>query len=142
MLADLAHDGGAALAYSAVGIVLMVLGFVLVDVITPGNLRQQIWIDRNPNCALLAASNVLSMGIIVAMAIWTSEGSIGRGLTASVVYGLIGLFVMAIAFVLLDLLTPGKLGELLVSGEGLNPAVWVSAATHIAVALVVAAGLS
>ncbi|MGV9413739.1 DUF350 domain-containing protein [Nocardia sp. NPDC003693] len=142
MLADLARDGGAALAYSAVGIVLMVLGFVLVDVITPGNLRKQIWIDRNPNCALLAASNVLAMGIIVAMAIWTSEGSIGRGLTASLVYGLIGLFVMAIAFVLLDLLTPGKLGELLVEGEGLNPAVWVSAATHIAVALVVAAGLS
>lgn len=142
MLADLIRDGGAALAYSAVGIVLMALGFVLVDVITPGNLRQQIWIDRNPNCALLAGSNVLAMGIIVSMAIWTSEGSIGRGLAASAIYGVVGLIAMAVAFVLLDLLTPGKLGELLVDGTRLNPAVWVSAATHIAVAMVVAAGLS
>ncbi|WP_194818953.1 DUF350 domain-containing protein [Nocardia sp. XZ_19_385] len=143
MLADLARDGGAALAYSAIGIALIALGFVLVDVITPGNLRHQIWVDRNPNAALLAASNVLGVGIIVAMAIWTSEGSIGRALAASVVYGLIGLAVMAIAFVLLDLLTPGKLGELLVDDSaGRNPAVWVSAALHIAVALVVAAGLS
>ncbi|MFC9895068.1 DUF350 domain-containing protein [Nocardia sp. NPDC127579] len=143
MLADLARDGGAALAYSTVGIALIALGFVLVDVITPGNLRQQIWVDRNPNAALLAASNVLGVGIIVAIAIWTSDGGIGRALAASVVYGLIGLAVMAVAFVLLDLLTPGKLGELLVDDStGRNPAVWVSAALHIAVALVVAAGLS
>lgn len=142
MLADLARDGGEALAYSAVGIALMALGFVLVDVITPGDLRRQIWIDRNPNCALLTASNLLGVGIVVATAIWTSEGNFGKALAASVVYGLIGLLVMAVTFWLLDLLTPGRLGAQLVEGEARNPAVWVSAAVHIAVALVVAAGLS
>ncbi|GAB4585411.1 DUF350 domain-containing protein [Nocardia sp. IFM 10818] len=142
MLADLARDGGAALAYSVVGIVLMALGFVLVDMITPGNLRHQIWIDRNPNAALLTASNMLGVGIIVATAIWTSEGSIGRALAASAVYAVIGLIAMGVAFVLLDLLTPGELGEMLVDANGRNPAVWVSAAVHIAVALVVSAGLT
>jgi uncharacterized membrane protein YjfL (UPF0719 family) len=131
----------AALAYSAVGIVLMALGFVLVDLITPGNLREQIWLQRNRNASILLASNLLGVGIIVAAAIFASENGLWRGLASSFIYGLIGLIVMGLAFVLLDLLTPGKLGKLLIEKEN-HPAVWVSASMHLAVAFVVVAGLS
>ncbi|MBF6417670.1 DUF350 domain-containing protein [Nocardia farcinica] len=141
MLADLAAEAGAALAYTGVGLVLMVLGFVLVDALTPGNLRAQIWVERNRNAAVLVASNLFGVGVIVAMAIWTSHGALGEGLLACAVYGVIGLAAMAVSFVLLDLLTPGKFREV-VAEQALHPAVWVTAPLHVAVSLVVAAGLS
>ncbi|MFC4376383.1 DUF350 domain-containing protein [Nocardia halotolerans] len=141
MLADLAADAGAAFAYSLVGIVLMAVGFGLVDLLTPGDLRAQIWLERNRNAAILLASNLFGVGIIVATAIWTSEGKIAQALLASAIYGVIGLAAMALAFVLLDALTPGDFRAVVADPEP-HPAVWVTAAAHIAVALVVAASLT
>ncbi|MET9215069.1 MULTISPECIES: DUF350 domain-containing protein [unclassified Nocardia] len=141
MLADLAADAGAALAYSAVGIVLMAVGFGVVDLLTPGDLRAQIWLERNRNAATLLASNLFGVGIIVATAIWTSEGKILQALLASAIYGVIGLAAMALAFVLLDALTPGDFRAVVADPEP-HPAVWVTASAHVAVALVVAAGLT
>ncbi|ADD40576.1 DUF350 domain-containing protein [Stackebrandtia nassauensis] len=141
MLKELLNETVSVLAFSGVGIVLMVLGFVLVDVITPGNLRKQIWLERNRNATVLLASNLLAVGMIVFAAISASSDNLVVGISYSFVYGVIGLIVMGVAFVLLDLLTPGKLGAILVE-ENNHPAVWVTAATHIAVALVVMAGLS
>ncbi|MGH8882818.1 MAG: DUF350 domain-containing protein, partial [Stackebrandtia sp.] len=89
----------------------------------------------------LVASNMLGVGIIVATAIWTSAGAIGQALVSSAVYGIIGLVMMALAFLLLDLTTPGQFRGAVKEHE-LHPGVWVSAAVHIAVALVVASALS
>ncbi len=129
------------LAYCGVGVVLMALGFAMVDIVTPGNLRRQIWTERNRNAAILLASNLLAVGAIVAAAIWTSEGDLGQALLTSFIYGVVGLVVMAVSFLLLDLLVPGRLGDILMNQED-HPAVWVSAAMHLAVAMVVVAGLS
>ncbi|NEW42263.1 DUF350 domain-containing protein [Nocardia cyriacigeorgica] len=141
MLEDLPADAGAALAYSGVGIALMALGFAIVDILTPGNLRRQIWIERNRNASVLVSANLLGVGMIVATAIWTSQGAIVAALAASAVYGVIGLAAMALAFLLLDLVTPGEFRGVVTEKE-LHPGVWVTAALHIAVALVVAAGLT
>lgn len=141
MLEDLPANAGAAAAYSGLGFVLMVLGFVLVDVLTPGNLRHQIWVERNRNAALLVSANMLGVGIIVATAIWTSGGAIGQALVSSAVYGIIGLVAMALAFLLLEFATPGEFRGV-VNEHELHPGVWVSAAVHIAVAAVVAAALT
>lgn len=140
-MTDLFMEAVAVLAYSAVGIVLMALGFILVDIITPGNLREQIWLQRNRNASILLGSNLLGIGLIVAAAIFASEGRLLQGLAYSFVYGIIGLIVMGVAFLLLDLMTPGKLGQILVDKEN-HPAVWVSSSMHLAVAFVVVAGLS
>ncbi|WP_327147687.1 DUF350 domain-containing protein [Nocardia sp. NBC_01329] len=141
MLEDLPANAGAAAAYSGLGFVLMVLGFVLVDVLTPGNLRHQIWVERNRNAALLVSANMLGVGIIVATAIWTSDGAIGQALVTSAVYGIIGLVAMALAFLLLEFTTPGEFRGV-VNEHELHPGVWVSAAVHIAVAAVVASALT
>lgn len=141
MAEDLAWDAFSALTYSLVGVALMVLGFILVDVITPGDLRRQIWVDRNPNATLLVASNLIGVALINATAIWTSHGSLGQALLSSAVYGVIGLAAMALAFMLIDLFTPGNLRNLVAEPE-LHPAAYVSAAAHMGIGLVVAAGLS
>ena len=141
MLSKLLEESLASLAYGGVGIALMALGYLLVDVITPGKLHELIWIRRNRNASILLASNILGVGTIVVAAIVASEGNLAQGLLYSFAYGVIGLVVMAVAFVLLDLLTPGRLGTILVDPEP-HPAVWVSAAVHVAVGAVIAAALS
>ncbi|WP_329017248.1 DUF350 domain-containing protein [Micromonospora rifamycinica] len=129
------------LAYGVVGVVLMAIGYVLVDVATPGKLHELIWTERNRNAALLLTSNLAGVGIIVVAAIAASEDDFLLGLVGSAAYGIVGLVIMALAFVLLDALTPGKLGTLLVDPQP-HPAVWVSSVVHLATGAIIAAAIS
>jgi uncharacterized membrane protein YjfL (UPF0719 family) len=140
-LTTLITDLLATLAYGAVGVLLMGIGYVLVDVATPGRLRELIWTDRNHNAALLLASNLAGVGIIVVAAIMASHDDFVLGLISCAAYGIVGLLVMAAAFLLLDLATPGRLGEILVDPQP-HPAVWVSAVVHLATGAVIAAAIS
>ncbi|WP_370467128.1 DUF350 domain-containing protein [Actinocatenispora comari] len=130
-----------ALAYGGVGIALLALGYLLVDLVTPGNLRRQIWEQRNRNAALVLVSGLAAVAIIVTTAILTSEDGLLLGLLSTALYGVLGILVMAVAFVLLDLATPGRLGALLVD-EAPHPAVWVTAAVNLAVGAITAAAIS
>ncbi|MEW2384078.1 DUF350 domain-containing protein [Micromonospora sp. NPDC047707] len=129
------------LAYGVVGVVLMGIGYVLVDVTTPGKLNELIWNERNRNAALLLASNLAGVGVIVVAAIVASEDDFVLGLVGAASYGILGLVIMAAAFLVLDVATPGKLGEILVDPEP-HPAVWVSAVVHLATGAIIAAAIS
>ncbi|TDC65443.1 DUF350 domain-containing protein [Micromonospora sp. KC207] len=129
------------LAYGVVGVVLMGVGYGLVDVATPGKLHELIWTERNRNAALLLSSNLLGVGTIVVAAILASEDDFVIGLVGAAAYGIVGLVIMAAAFLLLDAVTPGRLGELLVDPEP-HPAVWVSAVVHLATGAIIAAAIS
>lgn len=138
---DLVTDLLVTLAYGGVGVVLMAIGYMLVDVATPGRLRDLIWVERNRNAALLLTSNLAGVGIIVVAAIVSSEDDFVRGIVGAGGYGLLGLAIMAVAFLLLDLMTPGRLGEILVDPEP-HPAAWVSGVIHLATGAIVAAAIS
>lgn len=141
MLSELLYGTLAGLAYGAVGIVLMALGVLVVDVLTPGKLREIIWTERNLNASLVVAAGILGTGAIVVTAILTSYDELGRGLASTVAYGLLGLFLMAVSFVVVDVLTPGKLGDIICDRTP-HPAAYVTAAAHLAVAAIVAASIS
>lgn len=140
MVSDVFGEVGIAATYGLVGLVLMAVGFALIDVLTPGNLREQVWVDRNRNAAILAASNLLGVGIIVATAIAASEGNWAEGLLSTAAYGLLGLVLMGVSFLVLDAVTPGKLGAILVEEEP-HPAVYVNGASHLAVSAIVAVAI-
>ncbi|MFI7210418.1 DUF350 domain-containing protein [Micromonospora maritima] len=129
------------LAYGVVGVVLMAIGYALVDLATPGKLHELIWTERNRNATVLLASNLLGVGTVVVAAIVASEDDFALGLVGAAAYGILGLVIMAAAFVLLDVATPGKLGELLVDPEP-HPAVWISATVHVATGAIIAAAIS
>ncbi len=129
------------LAYGAVGLALMALGFVLVDIATPGKLRDLIWVQHNRNAAVLLCSGLLGTGVILTTAIVISEDNLAVGLLNTGVYGVLGLALMSLAFVLIDAATPGKLGEVLSTTES-HPGVWVSAIAHVVVSVVIAAAIS
>ncbi|MFF3869541.1 DUF350 domain-containing protein [Micromonospora sp. NPDC001898] len=138
MLEDLLSGAWQSVVFGVVGVGLMAAGFGLVDLLTPGKLRELIWVRRNTNAGLLLAANQLGIAGIVFTAILTSYSDFAKGLASTVIFGLIGLLVMALAFFVLDLLTPGRLGEVICSDEP-HPAAWVSAATHFGAALIVCA---
>ncbi len=131
----------ATLAYAAVGALVLALGYVVLDAITPGNLRHLVYSDHNSNAAVLAGANVLALGGIVTTAIVTADDRLGQGVADAAVYGLLGIILLAAAFKVLDLLTPGDLGAICTDPEG-TPAVFVTAAFQIALGAVLAAAIS
>ncbi|MFJ3977591.1 DUF350 domain-containing protein [Streptomyces sp. NPDC090021] len=140
-MSDIIDGLGRTSAYGALGLVLLILGIVLVDVLTPGKLPKLIWEERNRNAALFLSSALLGIGGIVFTSIWTTYDDFGKGLASTAAFGLLGLVVMALAFLVLDLVTPGKLGAIVVDPQP-HPAVWVSCACNLAVAAIVAASIA
>lgn len=138
MLENLLEGAGRSIVFGLIGIGLMALGFVLVDLLTPGKLRNLIWVDRNPNAALLLAANQLGIALIVFTAIFTTYDNFGEGLLSTVLFGVLGIGVMALAFLVLDWMTPGKLGEVICTPDR-HPGATVSAASHFGAALIVCA---
>lgn len=138
MLGDLLNGAWQSIVFGVVGVGLLAAGFLLVDLLTPGKLRELIWVRRNGNAGLLLAANQLGIAGIVFTAILTSYSDFAKGLASTIIFGLIGLLVMALAFFVLDLLTPGRLGEVICAEEP-HPAARVSAATHFGAALIVCA---
>ncbi|MFB9410122.1 MULTISPECIES: DUF350 domain-containing protein [Dactylosporangium] len=128
------------LGFAVIAIVLMGIGAMLVDVATPGSLRHLVWAERNANAAVVLGSTLAAVATIAVAAVRGAHGEFGPGLAAMVGYGLLGLLVMTAAFVVTDLCTPGRLGELLVRPEP-QPAVWVTAVVHLAVGAVIAVAL-
>ena len=140
-VSDLVGGVLATLAFAGVGALVLALGYVVLDAITPGNLRHLVYTDHNTNAAVLAGANVLALGAIVTTAIVTSDDQLGKGVVDAAVYGLLGIALLALAFKVLDLLTPGDLGQICTDPQG-TPAVYVTAAFQIALGAVLAAAIS
>jgi uncharacterized membrane protein YjfL (UPF0719 family) len=131
----------ATLLYFVIGFAVLALGFVALDALTPGNLRQQVYTDRNPNAAILLGANHLSLAIIVVTAILTSDDQLGQGLVDSAVYGLLGVVLQAVALRLLDAFVPGHL-RAMVTESRMSGAAWAVASSLVAIGAVNAAALS
>ncbi len=107
---DIVNGLGRAGAYGALGLVLLVLGIFLVDLLLPGRLGRQIWQERNRNAAVVLSSSLLGIGGIVFTSIWTTYDDFGKGLVSTAAFGVLGLVMMAVAFFVIDLVTPDGWG--------------------------------
>lgn len=131
----------ATLAFFAVGIAVLTAGFAMLDALTPGNLRHQVYVEKNPNAALLLGANHLALAIIVITAILTSSDGFAQGLADSVVYGVVGVVLQAAALAIMNVVLPGRLVAL-VAEPRMCGAAWAVAVTLFSVGLVNAAALS
>ena len=132
---------GFAAAYTGVGIALLVLGFYALDLLTPGNLGRHIAEHRSLNAAIAVSGGFLGQGAIVFASIWTNATSgFGRALLYTVVFGILGVVLQAVAFVALDVLVPGRLGQHLME-PAFHPASLISAAVQLAVAAIIVASI-
>jgi len=127
------------LAYSGVGLVVLVVGFFVLDLLTPGKLGQLV-MEGNPGAGLLAATGLASLGLILYFAIhFTGAG--WDGLDDAAIFGLVGVLVQAVGFFVLDMVIPGKLGDHCFNPT-MHPAAYVTAGIQVSVALVVCASLT
>ena len=154
---ELLRDNLAAGAsFSLVGIAVLVLGFAALDLVTPGRLRQLVWIEHNRNAVLLTTSMVIGLAIVLVCSVIDTELlELWRALLYTVAYTVLAIAVMMWSFVLIDWLTPGKLGTLLFDGAPRSdetpddavttghraadehPAGWITAAVFLAIGAVI-----
>jgi hypothetical protein len=140
-LNDLAFDLLAGLAYGAIGLLLLAAGYIAIDVLTPGRLSDLIYRDRNWNAAAVVASGLIAIATIVVTAIITSHDDLDQGLAYAGSFGILGVILLVVSFLVVDKFTPGDLGAL-VCDHDRHPAVVVTVANHIAVGAIVAAAIS
>lgn len=139
---NLLNDLAAGLLYGLVGIALLALGYFMIDLLTPGNLGRQLTEDRNRNAGIIVSSGLLSVGIVVTSAILASEGSLAEGLGQAGGFGVVGIGLLGAAFVVIDAITPGKLGRSVMGDDGHEPMVFVTSAALLSVGAIVAAAIS
>lgn len=69
MTETLLHNVASSALFAAIGIVIFVAAFIVVDILTPGRLWDEIGEKRNTAAAILMGSVAIALGIIVAAAI-------------------------------------------------------------------------
>ncbi len=130
-----------AVVYLGVGIALLILAAFVVDLLTPGRLVTHV--VNSYSSALVLAAALLGQGLVIFTAIWTNaESGFGDALLWTVAFGLLGVVLTAVAFLVVDLLTPGKLGDILAQTGPVQPVALVTAAAHLAVAGIVIASIA
>lgn len=133
-----------ALSYVAISCGVMLIGYFVRDVMTPGKLGRlgtRMVQDRDVNAVLLTTSQFAASGIILATSILTRSGSFGRAAVDTAVYGLFGVVILVVATAFIDLCTPGKLSDIL-HEDRFHPLSAVVATTQIVVGVVVACSIA
>ena len=127
------------LAYAGIGLIILLIGFVVMDLLTPGKLGHLI-AQGNPNAAILGLTTLVSLGLVMWFAIFFT-GAGWSGLDDAAVFGAVGVATQAAGFGIVELLIPGPLRDV-VDEPRLRPATAVLSGAQIAIALVVCASLT
>jgi uncharacterized membrane protein YjfL (UPF0719 family) len=131
----------ATILYFLVGMAVLIVGFYMVDLLTPGKLRQLVFVDRRPNAVVVAGAMYIALTTVIITAITTSYSQLGQGLVGVAVYGLMGVILLGLALLTMHLLIPGKFHEH-VDEPTLHPGSFAVALILLAVGGVTAAALS
>ena len=131
----------ATMLYFVVGMAVLLVGFFMVDVLTPGKLRQLVFIDRRPNAVVVAGAMYIALTTVIVTAIVNSYSQLGQGLIGVAVYGLMGVVLLGIALLTMHMVIPGNFHEHVDDPE-LHPGSFAVALILLAVGGVTAAALS
>lgn len=135
------EDLASALAYGVLGIALLVVGYFVIDLLTPGNLGREIVQERSTNAAVVVGSALVALGAVVTSAIVASvDGDLLEGLGQAAGYGAAGILLLAVAFKVVDVITPGRLGAVIHESR-LAPLAVVLGAFTLAVGAILSASI-
>lgn len=133
----LGKGAGAIAAYTALGLVLLLIGFFAVDMTTPGRLTSIIRTERNANATLLAVCGIVAVGLVVASSIFASGGKLVEGLIATLVWGLVGIIAQQVAVMIMRMLLAVDVAALM-KKQTMEPSAVLLGATQITVGLITA----
>ncbi len=138
MLTSLLYGG----AYALLGVALLVGGFFAFDALTPGRLGQRIYTERSLNASLIVSALFVGLGAVEATAIFTNgAANFGSAFGWTAGFGVLGIALQSLSFLVLDAVTPGSLRAIAVD-ERFHPGALVAAASMLAVSLVICASIS
>lgn len=146
------HGLGYGAAYTGLGLVLLALSYLMLDLRTPGRLGAHLHPEHGAHgehpgasygAGVVAAAWLLGHGLVIFTAIWTNgESDFGWAFLATALFGVLGTILLAVTFEVVDLLTPGKLGEVLVEPGTPSPLAWVTAASLLAMSGIICASIA
>lgn len=140
-MTDLLPALGFGVAYCLVGTLVLVASWFVLDLLTPGRLGEHLRVSHS--AALVAATWMVAQGAIVFTAIWSNaDSAFGAALAWTVAFSVLGVLLQSLAWRLVDLVTPGTLGEEVTAPGPVAPLAGVSAGVIVAVALVVVASIA
>lgn len=113
MAPDLLIEVRDTVVYFVLSLVVLLVGFGILDALTPGKLYRAVFVDHLPNAAVIAIAQQIGLGIIVVTAILGSSSSFLEGATEVLVIGLLGVVLQTIALIVLELLIPGRFRDLI-----------------------------
>jgi uncharacterized membrane protein YjfL (UPF0719 family) len=131
----------ATILYFLVGMAVLIVGYLMVDVLTPGKLRQMVFIDRRPNAVVVTCAMYIALATVIITAIVNSYSQLVQGLIGVAVYGLMGVILLGVALLTMHLVIPGNFHEHVDDPE-LHPASFAVALILLAVGGVTAAAVS
>jgi uncharacterized membrane protein YjfL (UPF0719 family) len=129
------------LLYFLAGVVILIAGFAMVDALTPGRLRRQVFVERRPNAVVVTAATDVALTLVIVSAIVASSDKLGQGLVDTLVYGLVGVALQGVALVVLEAVVPGHYRNI-IDAEQFHPASIAAAVILLAVGGINAAALS
>jgi uncharacterized membrane protein YjfL (UPF0719 family) len=127
--------------YFVVGVVVLIAGFAVIDALTPGKLRRQVFVERRPNAVVVTAAMDASLTLVIVSAILASADQLGQGLVDTLVYGLVGVALQGVALLVLEAVVPGQYRNI-IDAEEFHPASIAAAVVLLAVGGINAAALS
>ncbi|WPF67283.1 MULTISPECIES: DUF350 domain-containing protein [unclassified Corynebacterium] len=129
------------IAYFALSVLILLVGFGLLDLLTPGKLVRLIFAHHLPNAALIASAQQVSLGIIICSAILHSPSDLLPGLATTAAYAGVGLVLQALALIAMEALIPVRIRGL-VEDPRLRAGTVVVAVALVVVAAINAACMS
>lgn len=124
-------------AYATLGFVLLIAGYKLLDRLTPGDLGHLIWVEHNVNASRITVAHLTAVTIVITTAALTSVGGLFGALLDVAVFGALALVVQAVAFRVIDRVTPGDLGAIITDPTP-SPSSYVTGAWTVAISVVLA----
>lgn len=136
-----------AMVYAFAAGVLLVAAYYVLDLITPGQLGRQLrgGDDAAPSqsAGVVAAAWLISNALVLFTAIWTNgETNLRAALTWTVAFGILGIVLNVVMFVVIDALTPGRLREIVCTPGPVRPLAVLAAAASLSVAGIVCASIA
>lgn len=141
MFDTLLTDSLGTIAYFTLSAVILLVGFVILDLLTPGKLHELVFVDHKPNAGMLAAAQQIALGIIIVSAILHSSDDLLTGLVETAFYAVIALVLQCVALVVVELLVPGRFRDL-VADPRLRSGTVVVSVTLVVIAAINAASMS
>jgi uncharacterized membrane protein YjfL (UPF0719 family) len=138
---QITHGLGRAFSFLAVAVVLLAVGFHILDLFIHRQLGDLIMTQRNPNASRVASAAILGLAIVVGTAVITTGTDFLVGLVSTAIFGAVGVIMQTVVYGLVDLLTPGNLADVVDDPQS-HPGSWVLAASLLASGILVAACIS